>query len=89
MIKPKQIEKIAKGFANHHRVEILQLLEDKPELSLLEVSDKLKMNFKTASEHIRKLALANLIMKRYEGAAVRHALTENGKLILKFFRTLE
>ena len=89
MLKPRQIERIAKGFANHRRVEILTLLEKEPELSLIEISERLKINFKTASEHIRKLAIANLVMKRNAGAAVRHALTEMGRLTLKFLRTLE
>lgn len=89
MKKPRQLERIVKGFANHRRIEILVLLEKIPELSLIEVSDELRINFKTASEHIRRLALAGLVMKRNAGSSVRHALTKDGNLILKFLRTLE
>lgn len=89
MKKPRQLERIIKGFANHRRIEILVLLEKSPELSLIEISDELKINFKTGSEHIRRLAIAGLVMKRNAGASVRHALTNDGKLILKFLRTLE
>lgn len=89
MKKPRQLERIVKGFANHRRIEILVLLEKTPELSLIEISDELKINFKTGSEHIRRLAIAGLVMKRNAGASVRHALTVEGKLILKFLRTLE
>lgn len=78
-----------KGFDNHRRIEILELLEKVPELSVIEISEKLKINFKTGSEHIRRLAIAGLVMKRSAGSSVRHALTGNGKLVLKFLRTLE
>ena len=89
MKKPRQLERVVKGFANHRRIEIMLLLEKTPELSLIEISENLDINFKTASEHIRRLAIAGLVMKRNAGASVRHALTEDGKLILKFLRTLE
>ncbi len=67
-----QIERIVKGFSNHRRVEILDLLKTTPELSVIEIADKLKINFKTASEHIRRLAVSGLIMKRSAGNSVRH-----------------
>lgn len=76
-----------KGFANHRRLEILDLLSRDPELSVIDISERLKVNFKTISEHIRRMAIAGLVMKRYEGAAVRHKLTPRGFLILKFLKT--
>lgn len=85
----KQLERLAKGFANHRRIEILELLQHKPELSVDEISEHLGINFKTASEHIRRLAIAGLILKRNENTYVRHKITQNGKLILKFLRRLE
>lgn len=85
----KRLERIVKGFANHRRIEILMLLEKSPEMSLSEIADKLNINFKTASEHTIRLAIAGLVMKRDDGNAVRHALTTRGKSILKFLRTLE
>lgn len=89
MRKPRQLEGVVKGFANHRRIEIMMLLDHKPELSVFEISDELHINFKTASEHIRRLAIADLVMKRNEGNFVRHALTRRGKSILKFLRILE
>ena len=89
MTTPKQQEKIVKGFANHRRIQILSLLEVEPDLSLVDIADKLSVNFKTAGEHTRKLTIAGLIMKRYRGAAVEHAVTELGNHVLKFLRTLK
>lgn len=84
-----KLERIVKGFANHRRIEILELLEEEPELSVLEISDRLEINFKTASEHIRRLAIAGLVLKRYEGLNVRQKLSDRGSYILKFLRILE
>ncbi len=85
----RQLERLVKGFANHRRIEILNLLDKTPELSVFEVAERLKINFKTASEHILRLAIAGLVVKRNEGNNVRHALTNTGKSILKFLRRLE
>ena len=65
------------------------LLDKHPELSVSEITEILEINFKTASEHIRRLAIAGLVMKRNEANSVRHALTIAGRSALKFLRTLE
>jgi DNA-binding transcriptional ArsR family regulator len=87
--KFNELERIVKGFANHRRIEILALLDKHPELSVFEIADKLNVNFKTISEHIRRLAIAGLIMKRSDGKSIRHKLTTRGNIILKFLRMLE
>ncbi len=86
--KSKQLERIIKGFANHRRIEILELLARSPERSLGEVSVSLQIELKTASEHLRRLAFSGLILKRHEGREVRHKLTERGDIILAFLRGL-
>jgi DNA-binding transcriptional ArsR family regulator len=85
----KELEKILKGTASHRRIQIIDLLDKQPELSVLDIAELVSIDFRTASEHLRKLAIANIVMKRNEGATVRHALTKRGKDILKFCRTLE
>ena len=85
----REVEKILKGVASHRRVQIIDLLEKQAELSVLEIAENLGIDFRTTSEHLRKLLIAGLVMKRHDGAAVRHALTNRGKEILKFCRALE
>jgi predicted ArsR family transcriptional regulator len=85
----KQLERIVRGFSNHRRIEIMELLGRMPELSVIEIAQELDINFKTASDHVRRLAISGLVMKRNEGASVRHRLTPQGILILKLLRTLE
>ena len=85
----RQLERIVKGFANHRRIQILELLEKEPELSVVEIAEKLRINLKTASEHIRRMAVAGLVLKRSEGLSIRHKLTKRGETVLKFLRILE
>ena len=83
------IERVVKGFSNHYRIQTLEILDKENNLSLMEIADKLKTDFRNAGEHTRKLAIAGLISKKYSGAAVQHSITERGRQVLKFCRTLE
>ena len=83
------MERLVKGFANHRRLEILDLLKRSPELSVEEISERLNIGYENASDHIRKLAIAGLVMKRHEGRDVRHKLTLRAYHVLTFCKTLE
>ena len=85
----KSLERLVRGFSNHRRIEMLELLKEKPELSVAEIATTLKINFKTAAVHVQRLAIAGLVLKRNEGNAVRHKITPRAESILKFLRTLE
>ena len=85
----RQLERIVKGFANHRRLQVLELLYKEPELSVQEISEKLKSEFKNISAHINKMAIAGLVMKRSDTNMVRHKLTKRGKSILQFVRIIE
>jgi DNA-binding transcriptional ArsR family regulator len=82
------LEKVVKGFANHRRIEILELLARHPELCVGEISHQLQIEIRTASEHLRRLSIAGLVLKRYEGREVRLTLTERARDILRFLDTL-
>ena len=85
----RELERIVKGFASHRRIQILGLLQKEPELSLQEISEKLKSDFKNISAHINRMAIAGLLIKRNDFHSVRHKLTKRGNNVLKFVRTLE
>ncbi|MFC1595151.1 ArsR family transcriptional regulator [Patescibacteria group bacterium] len=85
----RALERIAKGFSNHRRIQIMELLKKEPELSVIELAEILHCNFKTISAHVLKLAISGLIMKKSDGHSVRHKLTMRGNDVLKFLRTLE
>lgn len=85
----RELETILKGAASHRRIQIIDLLDRPTELSVFEIAEHLSIDFRTASEHLRKLTIAGVVMKRSDGTSVRHALTKRGKDILKFCRILE
>ena len=88
-INYRALERIVKGFANHRRIEILELLRREPELSVDDISERLQVGYENASDHVRKLAIAGLVMKRNDGPSVRHKLTQRGETILMFCKRLQ
>ncbi len=85
----RKLERVVKGFANHRRLEILHLLKKQPELSVEDISERLRIGYENASDHLRKMAIAGLILKRNEGKSVRHKLTQRAEYVLTFCKTLE
>ncbi|OGG45356.1 hypothetical protein A2673_04135 [Candidatus Kaiserbacteria bacterium RIFCSPHIGHO2_01_FULL_50_13] len=88
-ISYRKIECIVKGFANHRRVQIMDLLRRNPELSVDDISERLDIGYENASDHVRKLATSGLVMKRNDGPSVRHKLTTRGELVLMFCKRLQ
>ena len=84
----RKLERIIKGFANHRRLEILELLRRTPELSVDEIAERLNSGYENISDHIRKLAIAGLVLKRGDGRHVRHKLTSRAHDVLTFCKTL-
>lgn len=89
MTNYRKLERLIKGFANHRRLQILVLLKNEPELSVDDISQRLGMGYENASDHIRKLAISGLVMKRSDGTNVRHKLTPLAETILVFCKKLE
>jgi DNA-binding transcriptional ArsR family regulator len=85
----KKGERIFKGVAHKYRLQILGLLKREPEMSVIEISDVLKMGLKNVSQHIAKMEIAGLLMKRHEGNFVKMKLTARGNSILQFYRIME
>lgn len=85
----RTLERLVRGFANHRRIEILELLKKEPELSVDDVTEALNINYKTAADHLRRLAIAGLLLKRSDSVSIRHKLTPRAENVLKFLRTLE
>ncbi len=67
----------------------MELLDRMPRLSVFAIAEELDTNFKTISEHLRRLTVVGLVTKQNMGKAVEHSLSRFGKFVLKFLRTLE
>lgn len=68
---------------------MLELLKREPELSVDEIAEILRINYKTAADHLRRLAIAGLVLKKSDSVSIRHKLTPRAEYVLKFLRTLE
>ena len=85
----KKGERIFKAVAHKYRIEILRMLKREPELSIVEISEKLKADLKNISQHVLKMEVAGLLIKRRDSNFARLKLTNRGKSILEFYRILE
>jgi DNA-binding MarR family transcriptional regulator len=85
----KQMERHFKGIANYHRIDILILIGENNGIAVEQISEFLNCNFKTVSEHTRRLVQAGLINKNYQGRNVVHSLSPYGKTVLKFVKTFQ
>ncbi len=85
----RELERMVRGFANHRRIQIMEILKKKPEMSVDEIATFLNISYKTVADHVRRLAIAGLVLKRNQDVSVRHRLTDQAEYILKFLRTLE
>lgn len=85
----KQMERHFKGIANHWRINILMLVSKKPNITLDGIVAELKGNFKTISEHSKKLVQAGLLNKKYEGRNVTHSLSPYGEKVISFIKSFK
>jgi predicted transcriptional regulator len=85
----KQLERYCKGAASYRRIEILNLLDRKPDLTLDQIANVLKANFKTISNHTHLLLQAGLIRKNRHGMFVKHSLSPFGEKFCKFLKTFK
>ena len=85
----KQIERHVKGVANHRRIDILFLVAANDGITVEAIADHLQCNFKTASEHTRRLTQAGLVEKKYRGRTVCHSLSPYGKIFRTFLTTFQ
>ncbi|MFH1866897.1 MAG: winged helix-turn-helix domain-containing protein [Patescibacteria group bacterium] len=85
----KQLERHLKGVANHRRIDILLLISKNTNITVEGIADHLDKNFKTISEHTRRLVQAGLVNKKYQGRTVMHSLSPYGRKIIKFIETFQ
>ncbi|MEM7680438.1 MAG: winged helix-turn-helix domain-containing protein [Planctomycetota bacterium] len=84
----EKLETLVRGFANHHRISILERIIKKPGMSVAAVAKAERMNLKTCSEHLRRLTVAGLITKIADGRRVEHEPTALGKKVAKFLQQI-
>ncbi|MDP2855733.1 MAG: winged helix-turn-helix domain-containing protein, partial [bacterium] len=74
---------------NHHRINILLLVSKNPDITLDGIAENLDKNFKTISEHTRRLVQAGLLNKKYQGRSVIHSPSPDGEKFVEFIKTFQ
>jgi predicted transcriptional regulator len=91
VVKPvktaKQMERHLKGVANHRRIDIILLVASQEGITVEGIAESLDSNFKTISEHVRRLVQAGLMEKKYKGRNVVHNLSPYGRIFTTFLQT--
>ena len=85
----KQLERHFKGISNYHRIDILLLVSQSRGVTVDNIAQALNCNFKTISEHTRRLVQAGLLNKNYQGRTGVHTLSPYGETITKFITTFQ
>lgn len=88
LLKTRSLERLVKGFSNHRRIQIMELLEQVPELSVGEIAGRVKTDLKNASQHINRMAISGLVLKRNQKNNIRHKLSPKGIKVLNFLKDL-
>ena len=79
----KMITKILKALANEKRIKILKLLLFGAEMDVTEISEELKMPFRTVSRHLEKLRSADLVEFRSQGLRNYYSVSAPDQIITK------
>lgn len=81
-------ENIMKSLANHHRIELLNLLSSHADMSVEEIAESTGVGYKTIAVHLHRLAQSGLITKKYYGRRVEHRISPRGVQAVEYLRCL-
>ncbi len=84
MKSDRQLEQIVRGFSNHKRIAIMRLLVQEPGISVSDIARRVRSNYQTTADHVRRLHRSGLIHKRQPGPAQQHEISDRGKAALKY-----
>ena len=84
-----RLERFCNAVSSRKRIEILNILLEKPDLSLGDIARKIDAEKQNASLHTYKLLHQGLIAKRKNKTKVEHAITKRGELVLSFVKEVD
>jgi len=80
----KELEKILKALANHRRLMILKLLKENKELTVGDISEKIKLSFKSTSRHLSVLLSAEMVQREQRKIEMYYSLNSMQKPVSKY-----
>lgn len=80
----KTIERILKALANRRRLAIVRHLKKKKEATVSDITEAIKLSFKSTSRHLALLSAADVVEKEQRGIEVWYRLSSECHHIAKY-----
>ena len=84
----RDLEKIYKAVANRRRLSVIKLLKSKKEASVGDISEHLKLSFRSTSRHLAILKSVDIIDRNQKGLLVFYHLNPDYHPAIKHLLTL-
>ncbi len=84
----KKLEKILKVFASARRLSILSYLANRKSATVGQITDEIKLSFKSTSRHLSVLFAADLVEKEQRSLEVHYRLSTSAIRMLRTILTI-
>ena len=84
-MKYKNLEKIYKALGNNRRLKIIHYLNKTKEANVSQISEEIKLSFKSTSKHLQILKNLELIEYEQKGLEQFYRLPKNKSVFVKQF----
>ena len=85
----KKIIQVLKALANEKRLKLLDIIQNDPSLPIYQISRVAKMNYKTTSAYIRKMAAAGVIRLSADKSRILGYINKDVEEIIKSINNFE
>jgi DNA-binding transcriptional ArsR family regulator len=82
-MKEKELEKIFKALANRRRLAILVFLKKKKQANVGEISEVIKLSFRSTSRHLRVLVTAGILDREQNSVFSSYSLSQDQDPMVK------
>ncbi len=84
-----RLEIFCNAISSRRRIEILNIIYEEKNISLEKIAELLPTSKQNASLHTYKLLHQGLIAKRKNGLITEHIITQRGKKVLSFIKSID
>ena len=79
----KEYEKILKALANRRRLQIIKYLKDKKLATVTDISEHLKLSFKSTSKHLAVLFGVGILEKEQKSLSMFYSISDSLSILAK------
>ena len=83
LLHMKEYEKILKALANRRRLQIIKYLKDKKLATVTDISEHLKLSFKSTSKHLAVLFGVGILEKEQKSLSMFYSISDSLSILAK------